>query len=127
MKIEKLTLYQNDKYENPTHNRILKFVVKMDVQVTKVHKIIKIKQNYTVRDYNDSNTKMRAAAKTEDETDIFKLMNNSLFGKSCENPLKYLEAKILKDDCKILNTVSKPTCKDVIRSDSYTLIENFKM
>ena len=31
------------------------------------------------------NTKMRAEAITEPEKDIFKLMNNSLFGKSCEN------------------------------------------
>ena len=41
---------------------------------------------------------MRAEARTEPGKDIFKLMENSLFGKSCENPLKYLEAKILTDD-----------------------------
>ena len=50
-------------------------------------------------------------------------MNNSPFGKSCENPLKYLEAKILTDDYEILKAVSKPSCKDKIRYDSYTLIE----
>ena len=53
-------------------------------------------------------------------------MNNSLFGKSCENPLKYLEAKILTDDYEILKAVSKPTCKDVIRYKNYTLIEFYK-
>ena len=41
---------------------------------------------------------MRAEPETEAEKDMFKLMNNSLFGKSCENPLKYSEAKILTDD-----------------------------
>ena len=45
---------------------------------------------------------MRAEAKTELEKDIFKLMNNPLFGKSCEIPLKYLEAKILTHDYEIL-------------------------
>ena len=44
---------------------------------------------------------MRAEAKTEAEKDIFKLMNISLFGKSLENPLKHLEAKILTDDYEI--------------------------
>ena len=63
---------------------------------------------------------------SEAEKDKFKLMKNSLFVKTFENPLKYLEAKILTDDCKILKTVSKPTFKDVIRYNSYTLIEFFK-
>ena len=62
---------------------------------------------------------------TEAEKDIFKLMNNSLFGKSCVNPSIYLEAKILTDDHEILKAVSKPTCKDVIRHHSCTLIEFF--
>ena len=69
---------------------------------------------------------MRAEAKTEPEKDIFKLMNNSLFGKSCENLLKHLEAKILTDDYEILTAVSKPTCKDVIRYENYTLIQLYE-
>ena len=88
---------------------MLKFVVKMGIKVTKVHRIIKFKQYYIIRDYIELNTKMRAKAKTEPENDIFKLMNNSLFGKSCENPLKYLEAKILTNNYEILKAVSKPT------------------
>ena len=105
---------------------MLNFVVKIDTKVTKVHRIIKFKQDYIIRDYIELNTKMRAEAKTEPEKDIFKLMNNSLFGKSCENPLKYLEAKILTNDYEILKAVSKPTCKDVIRYENYTLIEFYK-
>ena len=53
-------------------------------------------------------------------------MNNSLFGKGCEKPVMYSEAKILTDDYEILKAVSKQTCKDVIRYDSYTLIEFYK-
>ena len=43
-----------------------------------------------------------------------------------KNPLKCLEAKIVTEDYKIIKAVSKPTCKDVIRYDSYTLIEYIK-
>ena len=53
-------------------------------------------------------------------------MNNSLFSKICENPLKYLESKILTDDYEIPKAVSERTCKDVIRYDSYTLIDFYK-
>ena len=97
-KSEKLKLDQNNKYEYPIHYRMLKFVVKMGIKVYKIHRIIKFTQDYIIRDYIELNTKMRAEAKTEAVKDIFKLMNNSLFGKSCENPLKYLEAKIITDD-----------------------------
>ena len=48
-KIEKLILDQNKKYEYPIHYRMLKFVVKMGIKVTKVHRIIKFKQDYIVR------------------------------------------------------------------------------
>ena len=122
-KSKKLILDQNNKYEYPIHCRMLKFVVKMCIKVTKVHRQIKFKQNYIIRDYIELNTKMRAEAKIEPEKDIFKLTNNSLFGKSCENKLKYLEAKVLTDDYELLKVVSKPTCKDVIRYENYTLIE----
>ena len=105
---------------------MLNFVVKMGIKVTKVQRIIKFKRDYIIRDYIEPKTKMRAEAKTEPEKDIFKLMNNSLFGKSCENPFKYLKAKILTDDYEILKAVTKPTCKDVIRYENYTLLEFYR-
>ena len=78
-KSKKLILDQNNKYEYPIHYWMLKFVVKMGIKVTKVHRIRV--QDYIVRDYIELNTKMRAEAKTEPEKNIFKLMNNSLFVK----------------------------------------------
>ena len=94
----------------------------MGIKVTKIHRINKFKQDYIIRDYMELKTKMRTQAINKPEKDIFNLMKNSLFGKSCENPLKYLEAQILTDDYKILKAVIKPT----IRYDNFTLIEFFK-
>ena len=45
--------------------------------------------------------------------DAFKLMNNALFGKTCENFLEHIEAKTLTDEREILKFVSKPTFKDI--------------
>ena len=47
-----------------------KFVVKMGIKVTKVHRIIKFEQDYIIRDYIELNTKMRAEAETEPEKGI---------------------------------------------------------
>ena len=69
---------------------------------------------------------MRTEAKMEAEKDTLKLMNNSQFVKNCENPFKYSKAKILTDDHEILKAVGKPNFKDVIRYDSYTLIERLQ-
>ena len=87
------------------HYRMLKFVVMMFIRVNKVRRVIKLKRDDIINDYTELNTKMRAGAKTEAEKDIFKVLNNSLFGKSCENLLKYLEATILTDDYEILKAV----------------------
>ena len=80
-KSKKLILGQNNKYEYPIHYRMLKFVVKMGIKVTKVRRMIKFKQDYIIRDYIELYTKMRAEAKTEPEKYKFKLMNNSLLVK----------------------------------------------
>ena len=42
----------------------------MGIEVTKVHRIIKFKQEYMIRDHIELNTKIRAEAKTEAEKDI---------------------------------------------------------
>ena len=60
---------------------MLKFYVEMGVKVTKIDRVIKIKQDYICRDYIQNNTKKRATAKTEAEKDVRKLMNNSLYGR----------------------------------------------
>ena len=75
---EKLILDQNNKTEYMVHYRMLKFYVKMGKKVTKIHRVIKFKQDYICRDYIQNNTNKRATLKTEAEKDVRKLMNNSL-------------------------------------------------
>ena len=79
---EKLILDQNNKTEYMVHNRMIKFYVEMGGTVTKIHRVIKLKQDYISRDYIQKNTNKRATAKTEAEKDVRKLMNNSLHGRT---------------------------------------------
>ena len=48
----------------------------------KVHRIIKFNQKVWLKSYIDMNTKLRPEAKKDFEEDLFKLMNNSIFGKN---------------------------------------------
>ena len=123
---EKLILDQNNKTEYMVHYRMLKFYVKMGVKVTKIHRVIKFKQDYICSDYIQNNTNKRATAKTEAEKDVRKLMNNSLYGRMCMNPLHFFQNKFLHDEEKIMKSVGKPTFKNITRYRDYSQIEYIK-
>ena len=64
-----------------------------------------------MKSYIDFNTQKRREAKTEFEKDFYKLLNNSVFGKSMENLRNRLNVVLCNDAIKAKKMIALPTFK----------------
>ena len=65
-------------------------------------------QEAWLKPYIEMNTKLRTETKNDFEKDFFKLMNNSVFGKTLENLRKHRDIKLVTTDKRRYQLVSEP-------------------
>lgn len=118
------TLYKKTKYV--CHFRNLRFYIQQGLKVTKIHRIIEFTQKAFMKPYIEFNTSMRAKARNDFEKDFYKLMNNSVFGKTMENVRNRSNLKLCTND-KLEKMISSPLCKGWRNiCPNLTLIDQFK-
>ena len=110
-KTNKLVLNLNDKEKYVIHIRTLQFYLKQGLKLKKIHRAIKFEQKEVLKPYIEFNTEKRKNARNDFEKDVYKLMNNAIFGKTMEDKRKHLDFEVVSDETRYMKCVSNPNFK----------------
>jgi len=98
-----------DKKKYILHCKNLKQYLDLGLKLTKLNRGISFKEEPWMKSYIELNTKLRTKASSEFEKDFFKLMNNSVFGKTMENIRNRVDIRLEADSKSAEKLAAKPS------------------
>ena len=106
--VEKLICHFKPRKNYVIHYRTLRQCLELGMKINAVHRGISFYQSPWMEQYIRKNTELRKTATNSFEKDFFKLMNNSVFGKTIENIRKRQNIHLVDDRKKALKLSSRP-------------------
>ena len=93
------------------HYRNLQLYISLGMVVTRIYAGIIFDQAPVIKKYIDFNLEQRAKAVNKFDVDFYKLLSNSLYGKTIENPERRTKVKLCNDPRTYEEYVGKPNFK----------------
>ena len=122
--VKKLVCNLFNKKKYVIHVNSLKQALNHGLKLKKIPRIIEYNKTEWLKTYIDMNTELRKEAKNDFEKDLFKLMNNSVFGKSMENIRNHKDIRLVITDKKRNKLVSEPNYHTInLISEDLSIIE----
>ncbi|GFW07186.1 uncharacterized protein TNCV_3693801 [Trichonephila clavipes] len=124
---EKLVPNLMNKKNYIVYYKNLQLYLSLGLKLTKVHKVLSFKQKPWLKPYIEFNTNQRKLASSSFEKDFFKLLNNSVYGKTMENVRKHSNVQLINSEKQAKKLVAAPTFKRFkIISDNLVALEKLK-
>ena len=101
------TLHPKRRYV--VHYRALQLYLRLGLKLVHIHRALQFTQSCWLRPYIALNTEKRKGARNAFEKDFFKLMNNSVFGKTMENVRSRINLELVNTERRVKTLSRKPT------------------
>jgi len=93
----------------------------------KIHRVLIADQSDFVRPFIEFNSALRLQAKSQFESELYKLMNNAIYGKTIEDLRKRTKVDIVKDQKSAKRLTSRPQFKGFqILDEDVTVVQSVK-
>ena len=110
-KVEKLIPNLWDKKKYVLHCQNLKLYLELGLKLKHIYRGIKFREEPWMKSYIELNTDLRTKGKNDFEKYFFKLMNNSVFGKTMENIRNRVDVRLVGNMEKAQKLIAKPNLK----------------
>ena len=124
--VKKLIPNLYDKVKFFVHYKNLKYCLGLGIKLVKIHRILCFKQKNWLKSYTDFNTRKRRLSNDEFNKNLYKLMNNCIYGKGIENIRKRINPKLVNDKKSYLRIVNKPNFVSQKIIDKYFVAIHYK-
>ena len=96
--VKKLIPNLGNKNNYVLHYRNLQLYLSLGMELKKIHRVLKFKQSDWMKKYIDFNTDKRKNATNEFDKKFFKLMINSVYGKTMQNLRKRIHVRLVNNE-----------------------------